>query len=78
MEENSIINSSNLFAIYGYSLLRKSNENLFILPLSIFTTLTMIYVGARTKDYHERRIKENPSSYIASEKRPSKSKGINE
>ncbi|MHA1147939.1 MAG: serpin family protein [Promethearchaeota archaeon] len=47
MQDQSTSTSSNLFAIELYKQLKKPEENLFVSPLSIFTAMTMIYVGAR-------------------------------
>ncbi len=45
----SISNSINAFAIDLYIQLKETDQNLFISPLSIFTALTMIFMGAKNE-----------------------------
>ena len=53
MEEFSLSTSNNTFSIDLYTQLKKNDGNLFISPFSIFTALTMVYVGARTATAEE-------------------------
>ncbi|MBD3196480.1 MAG: hypothetical protein GF317_15580 [Candidatus Lokiarchaeota archaeon] len=52
IEKRSITHSINKFTIDLYSQLKESEENLFFSPFSIYSALTMIYIGAKneTKD----------------------------
>jgi len=55
MQDQSTSTSSNLFAIDLYKQLKMPNENLFVSPFSIFTAITMMYVGARNETEAELR-----------------------
>ena len=76
MEDQSASNSSNLFAFDIYKQLKKPEQNLFVSPLSIFTAITMIYVGARGAT--EQEIKDILHISIPQRRLPIQVKNLNE